>query len=82
MNVTIPNVLSAGAGLTICVSGTPGHTVEVIVDGDGCSVRLFIPIDANGEGTGFVRSPCLGRSPFVFARDEAGNVGGTPTATI
>ena len=48
MNVTVPNVFAGSAGLTICVSGAVGSTVEVIVEGDGCSVRLLIPVDANG----------------------------------
>ena len=82
MNVSVPNYFTGSAGFTISVSGAPGTTAEVIVTGEGCSVRLTISLDANGDGSAFLRARCLGDFLFVLVRDNAGNVRNTATAAI
>ncbi len=80
MNVSAPVSFSPGAPATVTVTGNPGSVVDIIVDGEGCSVLLTVTIGANGKGTGFYQVPrCLGASVFIVARDNAGKMSRTAT---
>ncbi len=82
MNVSVPISFPGMTGFAVSISGGSGGKAEVIIDGEGCSKRIIIPLDANGEGTAFVRAPCLGRSILLFARDGAGDTSTASTQSI
>jgi len=69
MTVTTSGLHTAGGLICVHVNGATGSTAELIVDGQGSSVRLLIPL-TNGKGTlCFHPPPGFGRFLEMEIRD-------------
>ncbi len=72
MTVSLGPAGLSGASLCLTVSGAPGTSVEVIIDGDGQSLRLVIPVKS-GNGFHCLRLPAgFGRAAIASVQGDQG----------
>ncbi len=74
MNVSAPFGLTGSAPLTVQINGAPGARVELILQGEGCSIRKSILLDATGKGTAVFPTSgnCPGAGVIIHAKDDVG----------
>ena len=78
MTVSLSPLGISGSALCVSVSGASGTSVEVILDGDGQSVRFVIPI-MSGDGFRCLRLPAgFGRAAIASVQGAQG----PPTTVI
>ena len=75
MNVSAPFALTGSTPLTFQVNGAPGAKVEILSQGDGCSIHKTIVLDATGKETVFIprNVNCPLVNVLILARDDMGN---------
>jgi len=74
MTVTVPIGSPPGVPLSIQINGAAGGTVQVVIDGEACSIRKVVPVDAVGNALIIIPfTPCLGNAVLVNVRDGAGH---------
>ena len=84
MSVTVPFALTGSLPLSIQLNGTPSASVDLFIQGEGCSVMTTVELDSTGKATIILprASNCLGAGLIIHAKDDSGHEAGASSFRI